>query len=198
VERTTRMPSLQLLNDFPTAPLERAVLDAARRAGSVDGARAIIAEAVQRGRVLPARLRTELDRGSTRGSGLARKVLAEISDGVRSVAEAWARRLVLNSRMPKPAWNVPLCDPDGRLLAIVDAWWDDVALAWEIDSYEWHLSPQSYSDTLARDAALTAAGITVLHTTPGRIQKEPVAVLRELERAHGQARRRPRPQILAG
>src|SRR5256885_1323411 len=60
VERTTRMPRLRLLNDFPTAPLERAVLDAARRTGSVDGARAIIAEAVQRGRVLPARLRTEL------------------------------------------------------------------------------------------------------------------------------------------
>jgi hypothetical protein len=136
--------------------------------------------------------------GSNRGSALARQVLTEISDGVQSVAEAWARRLILDSHLPKPTWNVPICDTGGQLLAIVDAWWDDTAVAWEIDSYEWHLSPENYAATVARGSKLTAAGITVVHTTPARIQREPAAVVRELDAALTHARARPRPEIVAG
>lgn len=198
IERTTRMPKSLLHKNFSIAPAERAVLDAARRMRTLDGVRAILAETVQRGAARPAGLRAELAMGSNRGSALARQVLTEVSDGVQSVAEAWARRLILDSHLPKPAWNVPICDAGGQLLAIVDAWWDDTAVAWEIDSYEWHLSPENYAATVARGSKLTAAGITVVHTTPARIQREPGVVVRELDAALTHARARPRPDIVAG
>lgn len=197
VERTTRLPPAALRQGFPVAPLVRAVLDAARRMHNRDGVRAVISESVQRGGLEPAQLRRELAEGSNRGSALARQVLNEVSDGIRSVAEAWARRLILRSGMPRPRWNVALFGPDGTQLAIADAWWDDVALAWEIDSYEWHLSPANYSRTLKRSAALTAAGITVVHTLPVRLRDEPAAVVDELRRAYQHAAARPRPDIRA-
>ncbi len=197
IERTIKMPDPVLSKDFPIAPLPRAAMDAARRLQSTDAARALIAEVVQRGRISPAWLRHELETGSSRGSALPRRVLGEISDGVHSVAEAWARKLVLRSGLPKPAWNCPVRTPEGELLGIIDAWWDDVGLAWEIDSYQFHLSPASYAETLRRGSRLTAAGIIVVHTLPARIRDEPAAVLDELRRAHQHAARRPRPSVRA-
>jgi hypothetical protein len=197
IERTIRLPNPLWCKNFPIAPVERAVLDAARRLRAPGDVRAIIAEVVRRGAAHPARLRDELDHGSTRGSALARQILTELSDGIRSVAEGWARRLIHDTHLPKPAWNVPLCDPAGDLLAVVDAWWDDAALAWTIDSSAWHSSVDRDS-TLTTAAKLTAAGITVVSTPPARIQHDPVTVARELEDALAHARNRPRPTILAG
>lgn len=192
MERTIRLPKPLWRKEFPVAPLERAVLDAARRLHNPGEVRALIAEAVRRGAAHPATLRTELEKGSTRGATLARQILTEISDGIRSVAEGWARRLLYDSPLPKPAWNVPICGPNGDLIAVVDAWWDNAALAWTLDA--WHPSP----DTHVTNAKLTAAGITVLTTPPARLQKDPAAVLAELENALSHARARPRPTILAG
>ena len=76
---------------------------------------------------------------------------------------------------------------DGVVLAVVDAWFDDVGLAWEIDSYEYHLSPSSYAATLARHAVLTAHGVVVLHTLPSRLHREPRRVLDELCGSYEQA-----------
>ena len=81
-------------------------------------------------------------------------VLAEISDGVRSAAEANARTiirgLVRQRLVPTPLWNVNLVGPDGVVVAKPDAWFDEVGLAWEIDSVEYHLSPVDYARTVAR------------------------------------------------
>jgi hypothetical protein len=194
IERTIRLPNPLWRKDFPVAPLERSVLDAARRLRTPGEVRALIAEAVRRGPIHPARLRTELDQGSTRGASLARQVLTEITDGIRSIAEGRARRLIHDSALPRPAWNVPICDPSGDLIAVVDAWWDDAALAWTLDPSTWHPS----ADPLTTTAKLTAAGITVLTTPPARLQRDPAAVLAELEHALSHARTRPRPTILAG
>jgi hypothetical protein len=54
--------------------------------------------AVQQRRCTPAELRGEIDCGSRRGSALPRMVLTEISDGVRSVAEADARAVLAKLR----------------------------------------------------------------------------------------------------
>jgi hypothetical protein len=197
IERTGRLPNPLLRNDFPVAPVERAVIDAARRLRTPTAVRAILAEAVRRG-AHPGHLRAELDKASNRGTALTRQILDEITDGIRSIAHGWARRLVLNSPLPKPAWNVPICDPAGNLIATVDAWWDDAALAWQIDPADWHQSPDAYAATRATTAELTAAGITVLHTPPARIRREPTAVLNELECTLTHALTRPRPTILAG
>jgi hypothetical protein len=198
VEHTISLPIPLLCKGFPIAPLPRATIDTARRLRSADTARALITEVVRHGRVTPARLRQELENGSSRGSALPRRVLADVSGEIRSVAEAWARRLVLRSGLPPPRWNCPVRTPDGELLGIVDAWWDDVGLAWEIDSYQFRLSPDGYAETLRRGSRLTAAGVIVVHTLPGRLRDEPVAVLDELRRAHQHAALRPRPPVASG
>ncbi len=192
VERTGRLPTPMLRNDFPVAPLERAVLDAARRMRSADGIRAIIAEAIRHG-VQPRRLHAELAKCSSRGSAPARSVLEEITTGVRSMSEGLARRLVLGSHLPKPRWRVSLSGPDGNVLDVVDAWWEDLAVAWNIVPDESQLP----AATLERISRLTAAGITALHTTVTQLRKNPVTVLQDLERTLIQARTRSRPQVIA-
>lgn len=140
-------------------------------------------------------LRKVPDDNQIQGSALPRRALAEISAGVRSAAEAWAKALARASGLPEPVWNARLRYVNGRALAVVDAWWDDVGLAWEIDSYAYHLAPKDYERTLRRHAWLTAAGVVVLHTVPGRLRQDRAAVLRELRQSHHQAGLRPRPDV---
>jgi hypothetical protein len=63
----------------------------------------------------------------------------------------------------------PLYDHTGRFIATPDVWFDDVGMAWEIDSTERHLSPADYERTLDRHAAMTAANVVVLLTRPSRV-----------------------------
>jgi hypothetical protein len=196
VERTTRMPSPRSVDGWPAAPRVRAVLDASRRIRRLDDVRALLAEAIQRGLCTVDELVIELEAGSRAGSARPRRVLREVAVGVRSVAEINAHRLAKRSAvLPAFQWNVPIRDVHGALIAIPDAWADDVALAWEIDSYEFHLSPEQYDRTLRRHATMVAAGIVVAHTTPARLRREPDQVLRELEAAYRQALIRPRPLV---
>ncbi len=197
IERTVRMPDAVVRSGFPVAPAARSVMDCVRRLRDVDRVRAVIAEAVQSGLVTPAMLTDELRQSASRGTALPRIVLGEVSDGVRSTAEAWGRSLLASSDLPAARWNVDVCDERGEFLARPDAWFDDVALAWEIDSYEFHLSPSDYARTLARHAAMTSAGIIVVHTLPSRVRTEPAAVLDELRGAYRLATARPRPRVTA-
>lgn len=197
VERTTRMPAVVRRDDLPIAEPTRAVLDACRRMSRRDLVEELIAEAVQRGMTTPQRLWAELEAGSCRGSALPRQALCVIEQGARSTAEADAVRLSRRAGLPRPRWNPRLRTGCGVRLPTPDGWWDDVALAWEIDSLEYHLSPQDYDRTLRRHAELVGAGITVLHTLPSRLRTEPAAVIAELRKAHHHASRRPRPDVLA-
>lgn len=196
VERTERLPEPEP-GRWPLAPIARAALDFARRSRDRDVVRATLAEVVQRGRCTVAQLHAELDAGSGRGSALPRTVLAEVGAGVRSVAEAKARALLRRTALPPALWNPRLHDLAGRFLGTPDAWFDDVAMAWEIDSQEWHLSPDDYRRTVERRAVMTAAGIVLLPTQPSRIAQSPSAVERDLLAHYRQARLRPRPPIRA-
>jgi hypothetical protein len=197
VERTDRLPE-PAPGRWPLAPLPRAVLDYVRRIRDRDLVRSALAEVVQRGRATPAQLVRELDDGAQRGTRLPREVLREVGDGVRSVAEARARTLLRRSRtLPAAMWNPRIVDASGRFIASPDAWFDDVAMAWELDSREWHMSPADYDLTLERRSAMIAAGIVVIATQPSRTYKAAPAVLEELEAAHAQAALRPRPQLHA-
>lgn len=193
VERTTRLPDPLVVQGLPMAPVVRAVLDRARRLRDVEAVQALVAEAVQRRFCTPAQLAVELDAGSKRGAAIVRRELAHISGGARSVAEVRAQRLARSSGLPEPVWNVPLFDDRGQLIGTPDAWWSEVGLAWEIDSYDYHLSPADYDRTLRRDARYAAAGIAFLPTLPRRLVTEEAAVLEELEAAYAAAARRPAP-----
>ncbi|MDV6012031.1 hypothetical protein F8178_05990 [Haloechinothrix sp. LS1_15] len=197
VERTTRTPATILRQGFPVAEPTRAVLDAVRRMRDRAAVEALLAESVQRRWTTPHRLRRELEDGSDRGSALPRAVLSAIESGARSTAEARGVQLAKRSGLPPMRWNVRLRTRDGLALPTPDGWIDDVCLAWEIDSFEYHLAPSDYARTLRRHAAMTSHGIIVVHTLPSRLTSEPEAVIAELRAAYEQAARRPRPDIIA-
>ncbi|QBJ96696.1 hypothetical protein ERC79_12485 [Rhodococcus sp. ABRD24] len=195
VERTTRLPAPVVRGGLACSPLPRALLDAARRCSTTRSARALIAEAVQRGDVTPATLARELDAGSRRGSALPRKVLEEVSANVHSVAEADARALWQRSGLPTMYFNREIEDGAGAFIAMPDGWIDDVALAWEIDSLDWHLSPDEYEATLARRARMQSAGIIVLAVIPRQLRATPGRALANLRAHYELARSRPRPDL---
>ncbi|MQA63540.1 MAG: hypothetical protein GEU86_19105 [Actinophytocola sp.] len=198
VERTTRLPAHVLKHGFPTAEVTRAVLDATRRMEKPNEVRALIAEAVQRGRTTPWRLHEELESGSDRGSALPRAVLPEIVQGARSVAEGWGMRVAARSGLPTMRWNVRLRTPSGLILPSPDGWIDEVALAMEVDSIEYHISPDDYRRTLDRHNVMTAHGIIVVHVVPSQLRDDPGTVIARLRDAYRHAARRPRPDIIAG
>lgn len=195
VERTIRLPQAVVRGGIPLAPVTRAVLDAARRMSKPGDVRALLAETVQRGFSDPATLSTELERGSDRGSALPRRILTEIQGGARSAAEGEAWQLWKRSGLPVCHWNVEILTTDGRPIARPDAWFDDVALAWEIDSKEFHFTPTGYASTLSRNNRYTAAGIVLVQTLPSQLRDNPARVIDDLKAAYHAARQRPRPLI---
>lgn len=197
VERTTRLPEPTVRDGLSLVPVHRAVLDSARRHTDVDVVAPMLAEAVQRGLCGLGGLRRELDAGSQRGSALDRDVLDDLDAGVWSAAERRARRLALRGGLPQLIWNPRVFAATGRYLGRPDAWADDVALAWQIDSFEHHMSPQDFAATTARDARMTAAGIVVINTVPAALRQRPREVIDTLAAAYQQARRRPRPDVSA-
>ncbi|MFC4950418.1 hypothetical protein [Pseudonocardia sp. GCM10023141] len=196
VERTENLPVAEL-GRWPLAPIQRVALDFTRRTSDRNEVRSALAEVVQRGRCTPAQLNAELAAGSGRGSALPRLVLEEISDGVRSVAEANARRLVLRSGLPAPMWNAKLYDRNGLFIAMPDAWFDDVGMAWQIDSKEWHLSPDDYERTADTRSAMMIENILVVHTVPSKMAARGDDVIAELQANHRHAGLRPRPPVMA-
>ena len=136
----------------------------------------------------------ELDSGGRRGTGLARELLTEVVD-LRSVAELHARRLADRLAAPPTHCNPELCGADRRYIACPDFWWDDVALAWEIDSLEHHFWGEDHERTLRRNSRYAAAGIAVVQTSPRHVRDDPASVVVELRSAYGAAAARPRPAV---
>jgi hypothetical protein len=99
--------------------------------------------------------------------------------------------------LPEPWWNARVHDAGGNLLGIADAWWDEVGLAWEINSFEWHLAPEDYAREQEKRARFAAAGVNVLPTLPRRLRTHGAQVLEELRKAYAASAARPRPAVRA-
>jgi hypothetical protein len=180
VHRTLRMPNPET-QDLAVryAPTARAVADTVLGLSARSEVRAVVASAVQRGRCTIADLGAELAQGPKRGSMLFRSVLSEVSDGIRSPAEADFRDLIRNSGLPQPLFN-PRLMHNGRLLAVPDAWWPEAAVAVEIDSREWHLAPDDWEQTMRRHDRLIAVGIRAIHVSPRQVRTEPARILQDI------------------
>ena len=190
VERTRRLPPSVVRQGIPYAPTARAVVDLCRHHPSVTDVRALVASVVQQGRCTVTELGTELVGAPRQRTASARLALAEVSDGVRSIAEARARRVLERSGLPKPQWNARLTRPDGTTYLTPDAWWPDLGAALEIDSRRWHLSPEDWARTQRRQRRLTAHGVMVMSFAPSEIIDDPDGFVREVRELLAAARQR--------
>lgn len=177
VHRTIRIPPLVCVDgriQFTLAA--RAVADAARGLRELRDVRAIVADAVQNDWCRISELEQELREGAVPGSVLLRRALAEVAGGIRSVAEADLLDLIKWAGLPMPMFNARLI-VGKRVVAVTDAWWPEEGVAVEVDSREWHLSPEAWEETVRRHARMTAHGILVLHFTPKQIRTERAQVV---------------------
>ena len=183
LHRTHRVPSqISSVGPVRFVPAARAVADTARLLADLPDVRAVVADAVQRGRCRVPDLAREVRDGPMRGSGALRSVLAEVADGIRSTAEGDLRDLIRVARLPMPLFNASLYVGD-TFIARVDAWWPDAGVAAEVDSYEWHLSPADADRTRKRHDLLCAAGVYPLHFSPRQIRREAAEVVKMIKDA---------------
>jgi hypothetical protein len=197
VERTRKLPEPVVINGLPLAPIPRSVVDDCRRGESLDGVRAVVAEVVQRRRCRTSELATALAEAATQRTALTSVALHEVSEGIRSVAEGRARARVRQSWLPDMEWNVDLYTEDGRFIGSPDGWYDDVGVALQIDSMEYHLGPALYKRTQRLLKDMTRLGILVLSIAPSDVDADPGDFIAALADLRAQASLRPRPAVVA-
>lgn len=191
VHRTSRMPETPArIDGIGWAPPARAVADTVRGHIEMRDVRALVASAVQQRRCTVSQLVTELRAGPTQGSGPLRAALDEVADGARSAAEGDLMKLIRRGGLPEPLYN-PRLYAGQEFLAQPDLYWREAGVAGEVDSREWHLSPDLWDKTMARHAKMSAQGIIVVHYTPRRIRTDQARVLAELRSTIEAGRRRP-------
>ena len=180
LERTTRLPDPIVRRSIPFAPMPRALIDLCRFQPSLTDVRGAVATAVQQRRTTVTDVAEELRACPRQRTAGARLALAEVADGVRSIAEARARTVIQRSGLPQPQWNAQLRDADGVPFLRPDAWWPEFGAALEIDSRRWHLSPESWQRTQQRQRRLTARGVLVMSFAPSEIVDDPAGFIREI------------------
>lgn len=179
VHRTRLFPSARPVDGLPLASVARAAADTVRLGVSRRTGRALVAEAVQRRFASVDEFARELAEGPRRGSGLLRELVAELADGVRSAPEAELRELLADSGvLPEILWNPAITDLAGAVLPTPDGLIVEAGVALEVDSREFHLSPEDWRRTMRRHNELSAHGLLVLHFTPDQIRREPYAIVK--------------------
>ena len=174
----------------------RAVVDTARWLTDLREVRALVGDAVQNRHCAVAQLSDELRTGGTPNGALLRKVIEEVTAGVRSAPEAELRDLIVGARLPMPLFNPRLYSPGGTFIASPDAWWPDAGVAIEVDSRQWHLAPDDWERTMVRHGNLGQYGIVTLHVTPHQLRSAPDDFLRKAANAYRSGVGRPRLAIL--
>ncbi|SHN38474.1 type IV toxin-antitoxin system AbiEi family antitoxin domain-containing protein [Cryptosporangium aurantiacum] len=184
--RTTR-PDPHAIHrpQFDVCSVARAGADAARSGYSERDVHAFLCEMVQRRRTTVDRLDAEWRAGPVGGSKLLGTVLSALRDGVLSAPEAELRMLTGASLvLPEICWNPVLVGADGRTLPIPDGWIQDVGMALESDSDEFHTTVEDHRRTRDRHNLLATYGILTLHFSPREIRDRPRHVLATLENAY--------------
>jgi len=183
IRPTARMPEeVQAAGSRRIAPLPRAVGDAARTLSRLADVRALVAAVVQQDKCTPEMLAAELEDGPVQGSALLRIAVADVYAGTRSNPEADLHDLIRRAKLPVPEFNPKLYAGE-EFIGSPDAWWQHAGVAAEVDSNEYHLSPEDHERTLARDRRMRKYNINVLHFTPRQIRTQPTEVIAALRSA---------------
>ena len=198
VHRTSHMPSMWATGPATQryAPPARAVADTARWLTDLREVRALVGDAVQNRHCAIAQLADELRAAGRPNGALLRRVIAEVTDGVRSAPEAELRDLIIKGRLPLPLFNPRLYRPNGNFIACPDAWWPEAGVAVEVDSRQWHMAPDTWEHTMTRHGNLGQYGIVTLHVTPHQLRTNPADFLRKAANAYKAGAARPPLNIL--
>jgi hypothetical protein len=184
IQRTTRMPGdLYTTGPIRFTSLARAVADAARGMTRFSDVQALVCDSIQRGRCTLEELVQELQKGPSAGARWYRMALAEVSEGIRSAAEAQLKHLIDRSDLDRPMYNADLYTLDGLFLGRPDAWFARAGVAGEVDSRQYHLGAKDYEATTLRHNRMEAAGIHMLHWLPSTIKADPRRVIADLRSA---------------
>jgi hypothetical protein len=185
-QRTHRLdPHAKKAHGYAVCSVARAVADAARFSNDLREVRAFVAEAIQRGLTTVAAVRRELRLAASHRTRLLRAALNEVDAGARSAPEAELADELDGSRvLPRVVRNPRLSTPHGEILPSPDGWIEESGIAIEVDSREYHLSPEDWQRTLRRHNALTTCGALVLHFTPSEVRRSPGRIRRMVEKAH--------------
>jgi hypothetical protein len=197
IHRTRRMPACYRTGPIRFARVARAVADAAHGFTELDDVRAVVAEAIQKQACSIAEIGLELEEGARRDSRHLRTALAEVRDGIRSVAEARFRQRVQRSDLPQPMFNAFLRAADGSDIGEVDAWWADAGVSVEIDSQEYHFYRDGWLRTDAKRSRLLKHGIFPHNIAPARVDHDWASIYDELKSSIHAGRQRPRLRIVA-
>ncbi|WAL64757.1 hypothetical protein ORV05_27960 [Amycolatopsis cynarae] len=192
LERTSRLPQPIVHDGIAFAPPARAAIDAARHESSPERLRRLLSLPVYYGLCSGSELHAELARGNQRGTAAAREVLRGLGSLTDVHLRGSAGQVLDNLPLPPPLWRVTVCNPQGRPVGVVDAWWDEVGLGWQFDADDNEFPVQKRNDL-----ALIAAGVVIVRTPPERLRDDVRRTARELVSAFAAAAKRPRPQVLA-
>jgi hypothetical protein len=169
---------------YHVTSVARAVVDACRALSELKDVRAIVSEAVQANRTSAKAIDAELRRAARSRTGLARRALTEVQAGIRSAPEAELRELTMRSKiLPQILWNPRLTTLDGKPLPTPDGWIDEVGVALQVDSAEYHARGDDWTTTLDRHNA-ARYDVQVIHITPKEIRTLPGKALATIEQTY--------------
>jgi very-short-patch-repair endonuclease len=130
----------------------------------------------------PAELDRAVEEAQIRGLVTARELTGRAAAAIaeprltRSEAERRLLKLIQRARLPRPATNVRVAGWE------VDAFWPAERLVVEVDGYAYHGNRAAFERDRRKDAALVAAGYTVIRITWRQLADEPFAVVALLAR----------------
>jgi hypothetical protein len=199
LERWRELPVARERAGLVLAPPGKCTIDACRELERLDDVRELVADVVQSRICGVGELDEALAKAARQRSALPREVLAEVSAGVRSAAEARTREVFARRGIPQPRWNWSLLAADDhRHLVTPDGWWEDIGCALQVDSMAWHLSPGLYRRTQQLQRVLARYDVPFLTVAPADVfeaEDEFVEEVRAFLRRH--ADHVPSPDVIA-
>ena len=152
------------------ASVERAVVDAARRAGSLREARGIVLGAVAYRKAAVTDLDAVLGSCRRNGSALARRAIRDAARGCASPPEAELVDALVPLR--RPFLVNPELWLDGAKLGSPDVWLLGSSVGGEVESAERHEGDEQTESTYDRHERFAAVGVELVHLSVARIRRD--------------------------
>lgn len=85
-----------------------------------------------------------------RGIRQARKVIDLVDPGAESPRETWLRLLLIRAGFPRPTTQIPVRNPYGVLVAVLDMGWENLKIAAEYDGDHHWMDRRRFRDDILR------------------------------------------------